>query len=103
MSAKHVVGTIMKHQHRKSAVVRAGLTLDGADAVMIAPIDSTRPKPADRSRAVEVKTWVGVYWVRLDRVSVVKAADVVHTWTFTGKLDRDDLKAVLKELDKVSR
>ncbi|KOX20474.1 hypothetical protein ADK67_29710 [Saccharothrix sp. NRRL B-16348] len=103
MATKHVVGTIMKYQHRKSAVLETGLTLDGEEAVRIARIDPTRPKPADRARAVEVETSVGVYWVRLDHVSVVRAADVVHTWTITGKLNRAQLNAVRKELDKVSR
>ncbi|MER5267583.1 hypothetical protein ABTZ99_36350 [Actinosynnema sp. NPDC002837] len=103
MAAKHVVGTIMKYRHRKSVILDNGLTLDGADAVRIARIDRTRPKPADRARAVEVETSIGVYWVRLDQVSVVKAADVVHTWTFTGKLTRAQLDLVRKELDKVSR
>ncbi|MCC8246166.1 hypothetical protein [Saccharothrix luteola] len=103
MAAKHVVGTIMKHDHRKVAVLESGLTLDGADAVRIARIDSTRPKPADRAKAVEVETSIGVYWVRLDHVRVVKAADVVHTWTFTGKLNREQLNLVRKELDKVSK
>lgn len=103
MAAKHVVGTIMKHNHRKVAVLETGLTLDGADAVRIARFDSARPKPADRARAVEVETSIGVYWVRLDHVGIVKAADVVHTWTPSGKLDREQLNAVRKELDKVSR
>ncbi|XVS67344.1 hypothetical protein ACQPYE_15180 [Actinosynnema sp. CA-299493] len=102
MATKHV-GTIMKHNHRKVAVLEAGLALDGADAVRIARFDSTRPKPADRARAVEVETSIGVYWVRLDQMSVVKAADVVDTWTFSGKLRGAQLKAVLKELGKVSR
>lgn len=102
MAAKHV-GMIMKHDHRKVLVLRVGLTLDGADAVLVAPFVKAEPKPAGGVRAVEAKTWVDDYRVRLDQASVVKAADVVHNWTPPGRLNRQQLKAVLKELDKVSR
>ncbi|MCE6998679.1 hypothetical protein LZG04_28355 [Saccharothrix sp. S26] len=102
MAAKHV-GMIMKHNHRKVLVLRVGLTLDGADAVLVAPFGTAKPKPDGSARAVEAKTWVDDYWVRLDQASVVKAADVVHTWTPPGRLTRRPLDAVLKELAKASR
>jgi hypothetical protein len=98
MAAKRA-GMIMKHQHRKVAVLRVGLKLDGADAGRV--VEPT--KPSGGARAVEVKTWVDDYWVRLDRTSVVKAADVVHAWTPPGALTKEQLNAVLKELDKVPR
>ncbi|SES14597.1 hypothetical protein SAMN05216188_12339 [Lentzea xinjiangensis] len=95
------VGSIMKHDHRKVVVLRTGLSVDGADAVMIARL-STR-KPSGGAPYVEAKTWVGTYWVPLDQVKVVKAAGVVHACTSPGRLPKDPLKAVLKELSKASR
>ncbi|WP_143035993.1 hypothetical protein [Lentzea fradiae] len=95
------VGMIMKHDHKKVVILRTGLSLDGSDAVMIVPFKSG--KPSDNALYVKAKTWVKDYWIPLDQVSVVKAAGVVHACTSPGRLPKEPLNAVLKEVNKVSR
>jgi hypothetical protein len=95
------VGMIMKHNHQRVVILRTGLSIDGSDAVMIARLSTS--KPSGSARYVEVKTWVNDYWIPLNQVSVVKAAGVVHAFTGPGRLPKEPLKAVLKELDNGSR
>ncbi|MEV6877809.1 hypothetical protein [Amycolatopsis sp. NPDC051128] len=95
------VGMIMKHDHKKVVILQTGLSIDGSDAVKIVPL-STR-KPSGSGRYVEAKTWVNDYWIPLDQVKLVKAADVVHAATPPGRLPQEPLRAVLKEMGNGSR
>lgn len=99
--ASKSVGMVMSHHHKKVVIVRTGLSIGDADAVMIAPL--SRTKPSGSTPCVKVKTWYDDYWVPLDQVTVVKVAEVVYAWTPPARLTRDPLNAVLKELDKLSR
>jgi hypothetical protein len=94
-------GMVMKHNHQRVVILQTGLSTEGSDAVRIARL-STR-KPSGSARSVEAKTWAGVYWIPLDQVSVVKAAGVVYAATGPGRLSKDTLKTVLKEVGNISR
>ncbi|KDN18715.1 hypothetical protein [Amycolatopsis rifamycinica] len=89
-------GMIMKHNHKRVVVLRTGLSLDGADAVMIAPLNTRRP--SGKAPAVEANTWYDNYWIATDQAKVVEAAEVVHAFTGPGRVRRSTLNAVLKEL-----
>lgn len=95
------VGMIMKHNHKRVVILRTGMSIDGSDAVMIARLRTGRP--SGKAPNVEVKTWLNNYWIPLDQVSVVKAADVVHAFTGPGRLPKGPLNAVLQKVDKASR
>ncbi|WP_086844685.1 hypothetical protein [Amycolatopsis kentuckyensis] len=95
------VGMIMKHNHKKVVILRTGLSIDGSDAVKIAPLSTS--KPSGSGRYVEAKTWVSDYWIPLDQTKVVKAADVVHAATPPGRLPTKPLKAALKEMGNGSQ
>ncbi|MBY8847307.1 hypothetical protein K7G98_00395 [Saccharothrix sp. MB29] len=99
--ASKSAGKIMKHNHRKVAILKTGLSIGDADAVMIVPFNST--KPSGGTPFVLAKTWVRNYWMPLDQVSVVKAAEVVYPCTSPARLPAGLLKTVLKEVDKVSQ
>jgi hypothetical protein len=95
MASKNV-GKIMKHNYTKVVILRTGLSIDGSDAVKIAPLSTRRPSGS--GRYVEAKTWVKDYWIALDQVKVVKSAEVVDAALPPGQLPRKLLNAVLKEM-----
>ncbi len=100
MAAKNV-GKIMKHNHTKVVILRTGLSIDGADAVKIAPLSARRPSGS--GRYVEAKTWVKDYWIALDQVKDVKATEVVDVALPPGQLPKQPLNAALKELGNGSQ
>ncbi|MEU0533884.1 hypothetical protein [Amycolatopsis tolypomycina] len=93
-------GMVMKHNHQKVVILQTGLSSEGAEAVKIARLSTRRP--AGSARSVEAKTWAGVYWIPLDQVSVVKAAGVVYAATGPGRVSKETLKEVLKEVGGTS-
>ncbi|MEV6824507.1 hypothetical protein [Amycolatopsis sp. NPDC051102] len=93
-------GMVMNYNHKKVVILRTGLSIDGSEAVKVAPLTTRKP---GSGRHVEAKTLWGTYWIPLGQVSDVKAAGVGYAGYGPGRLSKKLLNAVLRELDKGSQ
>jgi hypothetical protein len=87
-------GMVMNYNHKKVVILRTGLSIDGSDAVKVAPLSARRPSGSDGS--VEAKTVWGTYWIPLGQASDVKAAGVSYAGWGPGRIPQKLVDAVLK-------
>ncbi|MGM1060808.1 hypothetical protein [Saccharothrix sp. Mg75] len=71
---------------------------ENADGLLIAPLSGSRPRRG--TRHVEARTFWGDYWILLDQVVPVSAADLDGTWYGPERIKSQLMAAVRRELDK---
>ena len=91
------VGMVRNYKHKKVVILRTGLSIDGSDAVRVAPLSARRPSGSGRH--VEAETLWGTYWIPLGQVSDVPAAGVGYAGWGPERLSKKLLDAVLKAMD----
>jgi hypothetical protein len=91
------VGMVRNYKHKKVVILRTGLSIDGSDAVRVAPLSSRRPSGSDRH--VEAKTPWGTYWVPLGQERDVPAAGMGRVGWGPDRLSKKLLDAVLTAME----
>ncbi|MBY8849696.1 hypothetical protein K7G98_14935 [Saccharothrix sp. MB29] len=69
-----------------------------ADGLLVARLSKSRPR--GNTAHVEAKTFWGDYWIVLDRLACVSAADLDSTWYGPENIKKTVMTDVQRELDK---